>query len=310
MRRMYDAAYPPASPPAWEVAAGYLGGDTPHAWTAPEWARQPARWRLPIWTRDNPGNAAQGAMEGAQAAGRARALGMPPTGCAIGLDYELAVDDAYLIAFDTVVRAAGYRTLLYGSLSTVFGNAAPSAGYWVAHYTGVAHLESGSVATQWADDQRLGTDYDASLVADSLVLWDTRPPAPPTPQENDMPQWLHIPLRDDQKATTILIPAGSAWSAYAHRSAHLGADGYRADAPPDTTPVVLRVEGRTDAPGTGYTPIGGGNVPDAHGKPTPGVYSLVTSNGQRLTLPVDGFTALSITRLSGNAAVAAALEVF
>jgi hypothetical protein len=189
MRRMYDAAYPPAHPPAWEAVAGYLGGDTPHAWRADEWATQPARYRLPIWTRSNPGTAAQGGAEGVTAAALARGLGMPRTGCAIALDYETAIDDSYLTAFDTAVRAAGYRTVLYGSLSTVMANRTPSAGLWVAHYTGVPHLEPGSVATQYASASMLGTDYDASLVADSLVLWDTAPAPviPPTPQEDTMP---------------------------------------------------------------------------------------------------------------------------
>lgn len=188
MRRMYDSAWPPKTPPAWEVAAGYLGGDTPHVWTAAEWAAQPARWRLPIWTRSNPGSAAEGAVEGAAAVLRVRQLGMP-AGCAIALDYETAVDDQYLSTFDAAVLAAGYRTLLYGSLSTVEGNRQPSGGYWIAHYTGTPHLEPGSVATQYADYTRLGTDYDASLVDDSLVLWDTKPaPAAatsPAPQQED-----------------------------------------------------------------------------------------------------------------------------
>lgn len=198
MRRMYDAAYPPKSPPPWEVVAAYIGGDTPHIWTTAEWAAQPARWRLPIWTRSNPGPAAEGTLEGGVAALRARQLGTPPTGCAIALDYETAVDDPYLSAFDAAVRAAGYRTLLYGSLSTITGNSTPSGGLWIAHYTGVPHLESHSVATQYADDALLGTDYDASLVADELVLWDTRPAPAPTPTpEVDVTTYFPIQVQPD-----------------------------------------------------------------------------------------------------------------
>lgn len=188
-RTMGDSAYPPKSYPNVDAWAFYIGGDTPHIWTPAEVAAIPARWRLPIWTRSNPGAPAEGAYEGALAATRARALGMPAAGCAVALDYETAQDDAYLTAFDTAMSAIGYRTLLYGSLSTVTGNRAPSAGYWVAHYTGAPHMETGSAATQWTDDVGLGTDYDLSLVADELALWDTRPaptPAPAPSQEDDM----------------------------------------------------------------------------------------------------------------------------
>lgn len=181
MRRMYDAAYPPPRPPAWEIAAGYIGGDTPHVWTRAEWNAQPARWRLPIWTRSNPGSAAQGAEEALIAVAWVRAEHVP-AGSAIALDYELAENDSYLSAFDDVVYSAGYRTVLYGSLSTVMHNRRPSGGYWIGHYTGTPHLEPGSVATQYADDQMLGVPYDASLVTDGLVLWDTSPQGPvPSP---------------------------------------------------------------------------------------------------------------------------------
>src|SRR6266498_2611689 len=56
LRRMFDAAYPPTSPPNWEAVAFYLGGNTPHVWTDSEIERQPARWRLPIFVRSHDGD--------------------------------------------------------------------------------------------------------------------------------------------------------------------------------------------------------------------------------------------------------------
>ena len=172
-RRMYDAAYPPARPPAWEAVAGYLGGDTPHVWTRAEWDRQPARYRLGIWTRSNPAGYS-GTTEGRTAAAAWRALGAPG-GSTIGLDFEQAVDADYVHAFDAACVAAGYRCVLYGAESYVLHNPRPSGGYWLAHWTGTPYLDTRSSITQYAGDVQLGTDYDANLVSDSLTLWDTRP---------------------------------------------------------------------------------------------------------------------------------------
>ena len=52
--RFYDAAYPPAKPPAADGVCIYIGGDTPHVWTLAEIEAQPARYRLPIFVRSNP----------------------------------------------------------------------------------------------------------------------------------------------------------------------------------------------------------------------------------------------------------------
>lgn len=177
MRRMYDAATPPANPPAWEVVAGYIGGDTPHVWTLAEWNSQPARWRLPIWTRSNPAGASEGTSEGQAAVAKVKALGMP-AGCAIALDLETAVAAAYVTAFDAAVVAGGYKTIEYGSASYVFQNPKTSDGYWDALWNQTAQLSSGADATQFAGDTQLGEPWDASLVSDSLVLWDTKPTQP------------------------------------------------------------------------------------------------------------------------------------
>jgi len=166
---MFDAAFPPTSPPKWEVAAGYIGGNTPHVWTDQEWARQAARYRLPIFTRSTGGDPN---ADGAAAVRWLRAHGVPP-GCCVALDYETRIDAGYLRIFDWIVMQAGYLTLLYGSRDFVLRNPKPSGGYWVADYTGSPHLYPGSAATQWSGSGPFGGDYDPNLVADSTPLWDT-----------------------------------------------------------------------------------------------------------------------------------------
>jgi hypothetical protein len=178
-KRMYDAAYPPPSPPKWEAVAAYIGGNTPHVWTIAEWNAQPARWRLPIYVRSNPGSHSPHADAALAVAWLV--LHNVPRGSAVALDLETAVNGPYVRAFDADLKAAGYVTLAYGSLSTIFRNPKTSGGYWVAHYTGSDHMEPGSVATQWADDKQLKKPWDANTVADSVPLWDTHPTPAPAP---------------------------------------------------------------------------------------------------------------------------------
>lgn len=173
--QMYDAAYPPAHPPAWPVVAGYLGGNTPHAWKAIEWDHQPARYRLPIWVRSNP-QAVNDDADAAAAVKAAKALGVPH-GCTIALDFETAVNGEYVRTFDRMMQAAGYRVMLYGSASSVRHNPEPSGGYWSASWNHKPHMDTGAAATQWTN----GNAYDSSLISTSVPLWDTRPPAPNPP---------------------------------------------------------------------------------------------------------------------------------
>ncbi len=185
MRRMFDAAWPPASPPPWEVCAGYVGGNTPHVWTDAEWARQLARWRLPIFTRSTGGTP----QFDANLAVTWLLAHHAPRGVCVALDFETRVDPAYVRAFDAVITAAGWRTLLYGTRRTVLQNPEPSGGYWDAEWTNTPHLNPGSAATQYGGDTTLGQPYDASLVADPTPLWDTREDTL-TSDEHDALIWI------------------------------------------------------------------------------------------------------------------------
>lgn len=186
-RTLYDAAYPPADPRL-DVCGFYIGGDTPHVWSDAEIIGQSARWRLPIYTCDNPGSR-NASSDAAEAIAWLHAHQVP-AGCAVALDYETAVNAAYVTTFDRAIRAAGWTTLLYGSLSTVTQNPRPSAGYWTASWTGRAHLDSGAAATQWASDTQLGKPYDLSEVTDTLVLWDTQAPTTQGAQEMEQTDQL------------------------------------------------------------------------------------------------------------------------
>lgn len=158
----------------------YLGGDTPHPWTDAEVAelKRHYRYLLPIYTRSDPQGTAEAAADAAAALARMRGLGQP-RGTLVQLDYETAVAAAYEQNFDAAVVAAGYRTELYGSATTVVRNPRPSGGYDEADWTG-ADGAPGSTAVQFADEG----GFDLNDFADDAPLWDTRPPAaPPEPQE-------------------------------------------------------------------------------------------------------------------------------
>ena len=76
-------------------------------------------------------------------------------------------------AFDSAVRSAGYKTLVYGSAAFVFKNPDTTGGVWGAQWDGHASVPTGWAAKQYASDGMLGKSWDLSVVADSTPLWDT-----------------------------------------------------------------------------------------------------------------------------------------
>jgi len=162
-KSMWDASTPPPNvPPGFDAAAGYIGGDTPHVWTRDEWARLGKLPKLPIWVQSVPTTAARAQAEAFVALEQLYHIGCP-TGHAVALDLETAVDPAYVTAFGAVMRWAGFRTWVYGSRSTVFGNPALD-GYWVADYTGAPHFPAGPTvrACQW---------QAGKLIDRSVIRW-------------------------------------------------------------------------------------------------------------------------------------------
>lgn len=165
--------------PAIDAWGFYIGGDTPHVWTDAEVEvlKRKFRYLLPIFTNNHPQSWQQGQNDGMIAVAWMHAHSVPAAS-AVGLDYEDAQNAQYLQGFEAAVLAYGYKTLLYGQTSTVYGNPRPSAGYWGANWNGIPHLNPKDCATQYISDTMLGEPYDLSLLSDSLVLWDTIPPAP------------------------------------------------------------------------------------------------------------------------------------
>ncbi|HEY1699176.1 MAG TPA: peptidoglycan-binding domain-containing protein [Trebonia sp.] len=169
--KFYDAAYPPAKPPATDGVCIYIGGDTPHVWTRAEVDDQPARYRLPVYVRSDPARA-DAASDVAAAVRQLDAIGAPKR-TLVAWDVETAADAAYMSAVWYALQNAGWQLIDYGSQDTVHGNDCPDGYYWGAAWTGAEHLAVGDVMTQYATF----TDYDLSAALPSLPFWDTRPSA-------------------------------------------------------------------------------------------------------------------------------------
>lgn len=190
----YDASSPPWPMPAiYTVTGGYIGGATPHVWTADEWKSRALKKKLPIYvpTYFNTGvlTAGSDALACVQAL---KALSVPK-GVLVGLDFETLISAQYVEAFDNIVHGAGWNTLLYGSSSTVLKNPKTSGGYWVAtrprnpDFPGYGKLYPGSVATQIQD---MGA-YDTDVFDSDLIFWgDDVPVTPPTYWTNTVIQNL------------------------------------------------------------------------------------------------------------------------
>jgi hypothetical protein len=161
-----DAAFAANIPPGFDIAFGYYGGPNAyHVWNKADWARFPGT-KVPVWVGGFNGDG-----EGTEAVKALRALTVP-RGAITVLDMETRVDKTYVTAFGGVLHDAGYRTWVYGSAATVFGNPQLN-GYWVADYTGQPFMHShlGARATQYAAD--LPPGFDASLVKEwtAAFMW-------------------------------------------------------------------------------------------------------------------------------------------
>ncbi len=169
MRTMFDAAYPPGTPPKVDAVAGYIGGNTPHIWTDAEWDSQMtksgAKYKLPIFVRSHDGVPAD------DAAFTLRWLQAHnvPKGSLVVLDFETRVDATYLHTYDSGV--VGYPVIVYGSHDYVIQNPKPSGGYWTATWNNIPHLDVGATITQYGGDTTLGVPYDLNVVADNAPLW-------------------------------------------------------------------------------------------------------------------------------------------
>lgn len=183
--KFIDAAFP-GNYPAADGFCFYIGGDTPHVWTASEVAALKAKYRflLPIYVRSNPPGPGAGS-DVAAAVAKLTVLGVPQ-GALVAWDLETAADAAYIGAVYGALAAAGYVLIVYGSQNDVFGNRNPDGLYWGAQWTDVPHLAPGDQVTQFVSFAA----YDESLAVSRLPFWDTRPaPAPPPSPTPPLPAW-------------------------------------------------------------------------------------------------------------------------
>lgn len=162
--RMADAAFPAGGklPAGSGAVAGYIGGEHAlHTWSAKDWKAFAGIRKLPIWV---PSNTSGGEADGWACLEAMYKLGIPQ-GSAVAYDKETDVNPAQCKAFCAVVQWAGFHPWVYGSASTVFGNAVDN--YWVADYVQHPYMYPGRNvrATQYEDNiKSSGTAFDLSEV--------------------------------------------------------------------------------------------------------------------------------------------------
>lgn len=141
---MFDSTTPGEIPADAEVVAGYVDGL--YRWSDADWARFPnaAKVRIAVFPTTNDGDVLDCESWDAR-----------PRECPGWLAMRMAAKPG--------------RYAIYCNVSTIAEVRAACAGipfdWWAAHYTGVPHLEDGSVATQWTDHGPNGSNLDISLCA-------------------------------------------------------------------------------------------------------------------------------------------------
>jgi hypothetical protein len=169
---MFDASIPPAQAyPGCVAVAGYIGGNTPHIWTIPEWQRFGALVQFPIWVG---AGRSDGAYDGQAAAGAMHAHGWNPgspnrRGCV--LDMEGQVNPGYVDEFGVSIWQAGYQTFIYEDLAALGGNPAKE-GIWLALWDGLADIPAYAavLAHQYLPNVAWqGTTVDLSTITDNML---------------------------------------------------------------------------------------------------------------------------------------------
>lgn len=183
---LYDSTTAADIPTTATAAAGYVDGN--FAWSLSDWRRFPDVPHITITIAGQ---------------GGARVL-----------DWESGNPNPSSWAAAEI--KAGRRPTIYTSKANVAAVAAAIAplrfgvdvDLWDADWTGVAHLNPGSVATQYADPVTSGGHYDLSLAADT---WLTPPPPipapippPPLPKEADVASPLHVVDNANNEAVEVV----------------------------------------------------------------------------------------------------------
>lgn len=179
----FDAAHcPDPVPSGYKWAMVYAGGSSAtHAWDEAELHRVNQLPRLPVWVptpgRDDPLKAADAFLAWLTAHHVPPISAAPHRPVHVMWDMETGKepDAAWLNKAADRVAAHGYWNLVYGSISTLFGQPARS-GYIVANPTNQPHMypHAGARGTQWAEDVKVpGGLIDQDVLDRFLVgqLW-------------------------------------------------------------------------------------------------------------------------------------------
>lgn len=152
---MGDAAYAVnLDGTSFDAVGGYLRAPASlHPWSSTDWREVPGP-KLPIWEAGFDGR-----IEAENCLAQLAALDAKD--CYVALAMETRTDRTYVAAFGAIMQHYGYRVLVTGSASSVFGNP-PLNGYWVEDYIYKPFMYNHSHvrATQWTD----GEKYDQSTV--------------------------------------------------------------------------------------------------------------------------------------------------
>jgi hypothetical protein len=170
--RVFDAAYPPATPPpGCSGVLGYIGGSrAAHVWTASAWLPFRGIRQFPCWVPamyDQPVEAGQNAVRAAKSLGWAPGPKVGPR--VIVCDLETAEDRAWYTTWALTVAQGGFVPVVYGSLSTVLANAGTDV--WVADWDGEAVVPPGQTIHGHQDQANVafgGTQVDYSVVDEWL----------------------------------------------------------------------------------------------------------------------------------------------
>jgi hypothetical protein len=164
--KMIDASRPPdAADGEFSVVMGYVGGNTPHVWTAGEWQVFASYRQVPAYVPDL---GSSPTAEAAYAVAAVKRLGWAAheeDTRIIVIDFETTINRAWYASMASGIVSAGFAPVIYGSLSTVFENAADDV--LAADFDDVPSIPAGQTlhGLQYLSDQEYeGTEVDWSIV--------------------------------------------------------------------------------------------------------------------------------------------------
>lgn len=161
-RLMYDSLDASAIPVTATMVAGYTYRMGAAIWSESDWARFPNATKVTIST----------------SAGYAADVWDAESGDGSPSDIVTFRETCTNAGMTYCTVYAGKNAWLPEILSLIESNGLSDINIWDSDATGVAHLNSGSVATQYAVSSQSGGDYDLSLVADYWPGVDSVPVTP------------------------------------------------------------------------------------------------------------------------------------